>query len=903
MATYPASAREAWLRLRALAEDLSHSESRPRALSELRELAELARGRPEGSPLRLTSVVVAVGAAQERLELLLLPSIFAPEAWAYTFVEGLLSVPLEEYAGKRLVEVGCGSGWVCIALARFTRLAHIQGLDLNPHAVAVALCNAWLNGDEALVSRLSFSESDLLRAVPAEPRWDFVVGCIPQVLRSEGLPTELSQADESALYELSNYCALQNVYEDHFGLGLIARLLDEAPERLSAGGRLLLNLGGRPGREIIARMFTRRGYTTRVRVARRVQQAADTDIRPLVALEQRTGRSFEFFMGAHSPEPLCAATALGWLTAGHPVWHEVAVWEARPALPQELLALRTALRGLGAPRLQEELDLGSASSEQLGFTAALAERLAASPTLPYAHTAGDVGFRQWVARYLGRFFGLHLLPEELFVAPERERALYALLLATCDEGDTVLVSRSLQPVYARVLEQAGVRATLTHNTLGEIRQLLGAFAPKLVLLSVEPQERANLAELREIVSEAARRGILVVVDESPFFHITDEVEPRTLFELLAREPSLTNLVVLCGLIKNAVLPDLELTLLLPVPSSLRHDLEAVAVGSYSHISTLAQWFYERTFAELLTIRVAFSEELPPPVREAPEVPLPRSGRAGRLAALQPSAPEQGPGARSEAPVPRELLEGLVAACAAPRESTGHGLHEAVAALLWEAYGVRYSPQQVVSGPGVRPLMHHLGLALRRRLGRAPRVFVATPCAQPLQPTWVAAGCEVELGPLPAVQARQGGSAPDVVVLSLSGETSAPLLSLEELARLAAWVVEQRCLLVWEDVFGLAELKGPAARVVPSPVALEAAVRGIGAHTVVLGGLSQEFAAGGLGVGWMVVRDEGLAAAVRESRPGVVPLAAARAATRWYAACARSLEERRLSLRRHEANAA
>ncbi|MGZ3460630.1 MAG: aminotransferase class I/II-fold pyridoxal phosphate-dependent enzyme, partial [Archangium sp.] len=232
MATYPASPREAFQQLRSLSEELALPERRPGALAELRELAALARDKPEGAPLRLTSVVVAVGAYQERLELLLLPSIFAPESWAYTFLEGLLKVPLDEYTGKRLVEVGAGSGWICIALARFTRLSRILGVDLNPHSAPVAWCNAWLNGDEALVSRLSFGESDLLRQVPEAERWDFVVGCIPQVLRGEGLPAEVSQADEQALYDLSNYCAIQNVYEDHFGLGLIARLLDEVPEHL-----------------------------------------------------------------------------------------------------------------------------------------------------------------------------------------------------------------------------------------------------------------------------------------------------------------------------------------------------------------------------------------------------------------------------------------------------------------------------------------------------------------------------------------------------------------------------------------------------------------------------------------------------------------------------------------------
>jgi aspartate/methionine/tyrosine aminotransferase/methylase of polypeptide subunit release factors len=902
MPTYPASPREAFHLLRALSEDLSHPDRRPRALSDLRELAEAARHQPETAPLRLVTVTVAVGASQERLELFLLPSIFAPEAWAYTFMEGLLSVPLDEYAGKRLVEVGAGSGWICIALARFTRLAHVHGADLNPHSPVVARCNAWLNGDEALVSRLSFGESDLLRGVPPEAPWDFVVGCIPQVLRGEeeALPSELSQADEQALYDLSNYCTLQNVYEDHFGLGLIARLLDEAPERLAPGGRLLLNLAGRPGRPIIERMLTRRGFTTRVRVARRVMQAADTDIRPLVTLEQRTGREFEFFMEARSAEPLRAATALGWLQAGHPVWHEVAVWEAHLAQPRETLALRAALRQAGAASLQEELDLGAASTEQLGFVAELAARLARGPLMPYAHEAGDASFRRRVVRYLDRYFGLRLAEEELFVAPEREQAVYSLLMATCDPGDEVLVSRNLQPLYARALEKAGVRATVTHTTLEEVRRLLTAFDVKLVLLTVEKGERTNLAVLRDILAEAARRGIWVVLDESAFFNITGEVEPLTLFEFLAREPYAPNLVVLYGLIKNAVWPDLELTLLLPVPEPLRADLEVAAEVTYSRISTLAEWFYERAFADLLSFRISFAEPEAPAARKAPVVPLPRSRRIARLAGFPAFAPkvfrEDDPElvrldyGENEGPLPAPLVEGLIAAGTAPRHSgTQTGLAEAVAAFLLETRAARYAPEDLVVAPGVWPLIHHLGVALRQRLGRTPRVFLATPCYGVLPPTFVSAGCEVEQGPLSSLLARrgQGGSAPDAVVVSQPSNPTGIYLAQEELVALATYVVEQRCLLVSDEIFGLVNLTSPTAETVHSPVTLEGAVPGVGARTVLLGGLSKEFAAGGLRVGWLAARDRALVAAVRDSGPGVLHLVTARAAAYLYAAYARN----------------
>lgn len=912
MPTYPSTPREAFHLLRALSENLSHADRRPRALAELRELAELSRHQPESAPLRLVTVTVTVGASQERLELFLLPSIFAPEAWAYTFLEGLLSVPLDEYAGKRLVEVGAGSGWICIALAKFTRLAHVHGADLNPHSPVVARCNAWLNGDEALASRLSFGESDLLRGIPSDAPWDFVVGCIPQVLRGEeDLPSELSQADEQALYDLSNYCTLQNVYEDHFGLGLIARLLDEAPERLSPTGRLLLNLAGRPGRVIIERMFTRRGFDTHVRVARRVMQAADTDIRPLVALEQRTGREFEFFMEARSPEPLRAATALGWLQAGNPVWHEVAVWEARLALPRETLALRAALRELGASALQEELDLGAASAEQLGFVADLAARLARGPLMPYAHEAGDASFRRQVVRYLDRYFGLRLAEEEVFVAPEREQAVYSLLMATCDAGDEVLVSRNLHPLYARALEKAGVRATVTHTSLAEIRRLLSAFDVKMVLLTVEKGERTNLSVLRDIVAEAARRGIWVVLDESAFFNITGGVEPHTLFEFLAREAHAPNLVVLYGLIKNAVWPDLELTLLMPVPQPLRGDLEAAAEVTYSRISTLAQAFYERTFADLLSFRISFAEPEAPAPRRPPVVTLPRSRRMARLMTFPAFAPKvfreddaelvRLDYGENEGPLPPPLVEGLIAAGVAPREPAPQtGLVEAVSAFLLESRAVRYAPDELAVAPGVWPLIHHLGVALRQRLGRTPRVYVSTPCYGVLPPTFVSAGCDVEQGPLSGLLARrgQGGGVPDAIVVSQPSNPSGVYLAREELVALATYVVEQRCLLVSDEIFGLVNLTSPTAETVPSPVTLEGAVPGIGARTVLLGGLSKEFAAGGLRVGWLATKDRSLAAAVRDSGPGVLHLMTARAAAYLYAAYARSPDGQLLYSARH-----
>ncbi|MBK8725078.1 MAG: 50S ribosomal protein L11 methyltransferase [Holophagaceae bacterium] len=150
-------------------------------------VAELAGG-PTPSPLSHAPLEVSLGDHKVKLELLLLPSIFAPEAWSFTFLEGLLRKPGTFYRGKRVVELGTGSGFISLALLSFTEIERILGVDLNPQAILMARLNAILNGFDAegreapnrLHTRFEASISDLLRA-PREHGFaaDLVIGCIP----------------------------------------------------------------------------------------------------------------------------------------------------------------------------------------------------------------------------------------------------------------------------------------------------------------------------------------------------------------------------------------------------------------------------------------------------------------------------------------------------------------------------------------------------------------------------------------------------------------------------------------------------------------------------------------------------------------------------------------------------
>lgn len=49
--------------------------------------------------------------------MMVIPSIFVPEDWSFTFYEGLNRHPDTVFKDKTISELGCGNGWISIAIA------------------------------------------------------------------------------------------------------------------------------------------------------------------------------------------------------------------------------------------------------------------------------------------------------------------------------------------------------------------------------------------------------------------------------------------------------------------------------------------------------------------------------------------------------------------------------------------------------------------------------------------------------------------------------------------------------------------------------------------------------------------------------------------------------------------
>jgi release factor glutamine methyltransferase len=141
--------------------------------------------------------------AFRRLSLALDPSVLIPRPETELLVEYGLGLP----HGSRVLDVGCGSGAVALALKDERPDLEVSGSDISAPALAVARGNA-----ERLGLDVRFVLGDLL---PVDRRWDAVLANLPYVADGDALEPEI------ALFEPAGA-----LFGGPDGLALIRRLVD-----------------------------------------------------------------------------------------------------------------------------------------------------------------------------------------------------------------------------------------------------------------------------------------------------------------------------------------------------------------------------------------------------------------------------------------------------------------------------------------------------------------------------------------------------------------------------------------------------------------------------------------------------------------------------------------------------
>jgi len=172
-------------------------------------------------------------------EFVVTPDVLIPRPETEHVVEAVMALP---QAPQRIVDIGCGSGSIAVTL-QLELGSEVWGTDVSVAALRVAAENA-----RRLGARIHLVACDLGSAL-AEGAFDLVVSNPPYVSEQErpGLQREVRDWEPA--------CAL---FAGPTGMEFYQRLIEEAGRLLSAGGRLIMELGYRslePVRAMLGRRW------------------------------------------------------------------------------------------------------------------------------------------------------------------------------------------------------------------------------------------------------------------------------------------------------------------------------------------------------------------------------------------------------------------------------------------------------------------------------------------------------------------------------------------------------------------------------------------------------------------------------------------------------------------------
>jgi methylase of polypeptide subunit release factors len=164
------------------------------------------------------------------------PTVFHPAYFLTSeFFAGFIG--RQDWTGKRVADVGTGSGILALAAAR-AGAAHVVAIDINPNAAGAAGENAGANG---VGDRVTAVCSNLMAAIAPRPYFDVILSSPPSY---PGEPLDLA---DRAWHAGPGYCDITSLFE-------------QARQRLKPGGRFYLLLSSDSDIEYLGTLVERAGF-------------------------------------------------------------------------------------------------------------------------------------------------------------------------------------------------------------------------------------------------------------------------------------------------------------------------------------------------------------------------------------------------------------------------------------------------------------------------------------------------------------------------------------------------------------------------------------------------------------------------------------------------------------------
>lgn len=254
--------------------------------------------------------------------------VFKPDDWTSTFADGLTILAKRgSLDGQKLLELGSGSGVVMLGLMAGLKHLYTQppsyiGLDITAQSLQTCRELAQLHG---LNGHVSLLQSNLLASLTTAQSEDVdkVVACLPQVAADRALqPREMGDYYQRAADRA------KWLPEDQYGLGLLARTLDQMRDKTPRASAVFIVAGRQGG--LVDQLFIDHGFPNieNLTGTRIIAHDPGTSVESFAWWEQESGQSSRFFADASGQDMINAAEAEKLRLANERIYHEIMVLEA-----------------------------------------------------------------------------------------------------------------------------------------------------------------------------------------------------------------------------------------------------------------------------------------------------------------------------------------------------------------------------------------------------------------------------------------------------------------------------------------------------------------------------------------------------------------------------------------------
>lgn len=156
------------------------------------------------------------------------PGVLIPRPETELLVDAAIAIAVE-ISPPRILEIGVGSGCISVAILKNVPQATAVAVDISEVALAISSRNAERH---SVSDRLELLQGDVYSSVVG--RFDLIVSNPPYI----------PETDKPALEpEVRSFEPSEALYSGADGLGVVRRIIDEAPEYLNIGGSIFIEIG------------------------------------------------------------------------------------------------------------------------------------------------------------------------------------------------------------------------------------------------------------------------------------------------------------------------------------------------------------------------------------------------------------------------------------------------------------------------------------------------------------------------------------------------------------------------------------------------------------------------------------------------------------------------------------